>query len=176
MWLRSWITRRFCAPRSMSASFISMAPANRSVRIVLQSSIDHRFQFRRNPGIDSADRAVPKRKWRFKPRIAAGQCVVKGRAESVNIRQRRGFAAILFWRRITFRADHRSFLSDLKRFRDAKVDQDDITVAVDHDVRGLHVAENNWIRFVAVQESQHIAQLNSPCQNLIFRQKASACR
>ncbi len=94
------------------------------------------------------------------------------RTKSINIRCRRGFAAILFRRRIALGSDHRPFLSDLKRFGNAKIYQDYIAITIDHNVRGLHIAKNNGVRFVTMQESQYIAKLDRPCQDLFLRQKA----
>ncbi len=98
--------------------------------------------------------------------------MMKGGTQGIDIRQRGGFAAILFRRRITFRADHGAFLPGLKGSGNAKIHKHHIAAAVDHDVRGLHITEDDGIRFVIVQEIQHFAQLNPPCQNPFLRQKA----
>ena len=92
--------------------------------------------------------------------------------QGVQVSRRRGFAAILLGRRVALGADHGAALPDLERAGDAEIHQLHIAIRVDHDVGRLHVAEDDRIRLVRMQERQHVAQLNGPGQNLLLRQEA----
>ncbi len=125
--------------------------------VVLQRGGDDRFQVGGDGGIHLANGAFIEREGRFQARVAARQRVVQGGAQGVDIRQRGGFAAILFGRGIALGADHRPFDAGLEGLGDAEVHQDHVAAVIDHHVGGLHVAEDDRVGFMGMQVGQHVA-------------------
>jgi hypothetical protein len=78
------------------------------------------------------------------------------RSQRIDVTSRFGNAAVSFRWRVPFGADHRSTLHRLKRSRDADVDQDDVAIAADHDVRPFQVTEDDRLWLMLVEVRQHI--------------------
>jgi hypothetical protein len=64
----------------------------------------------------------------------------------------------------------------LKYFGNTEVNQHDMLVLVDHDIGGLHVAEYDRIGTVAVQVMKHVAKLDCPSDDLLFREERLGLR
>src|SRR5439155_1430166 len=100
--------------------------------------------------------------------VTAGHEVMEGRAERIEIGSRVGLrAAVLLRRRIARAAVEQRILRGafLESPRDPEVDQLDRAVRLDHDVGGLHVAEDDR-RLLAVEIVEHVRELHSPVQRV----------
>ena len=103
------------------------------------------------------------------PGVQPGEHVVHGHAQRVDVGPGVCPAVVLLGRCIAPGAEHGSIGHILFIFAgDAKVDDLDVAVRLEHHVAGLHVAVDDG-GTLGVQIGQHVADLHGPLQNLLFR-------
>ena len=142
-------------------------------RIETQRAHDHGLEARRHARIDVLDGPVGECEWRLQPGIAARQDMVHRRANPIHVAGWTCLTAILFRRGVAFGPDHGALLAHLERLGDAKIDQSQPPVLVDHDVRRLDVTKDDRLRLMEMQVAQHIAQFERPLQHRLDRQKVA---
>src|SRR5258707_7756957 len=103
-----------------------------------------------------------------------GHQLRKRHGQRIDIRALIGLsAAILLWRGKARRAQQLRILraGPAEQARNTKIDQLNTSIARQHNIAWLEVAENHW-RLLAVQIFQHVAALARPAQHAAFRERS----
>ncbi|GBD18564.1 hypothetical protein HRbin27_01061 [bacterium HR27] len=120
-------------------------------------------------GVYGSGRTLGQRERWLLARVDSGCQVVQGGTQRVQVAAWIGDTAVLFRWSVAFRPDRRSAGLRLEEARDTEVDQCDTSVLTKHDIGRLEVTEHDWVWSLGMQKLQNIQDLQSPFNQLWFR-------